>query len=123
MPIRTAFAAMVFGLSFGMAAAAPAWAEFDKISDEGEFQNIVSGKVLTRPLVKLEVSPQGEISGRGATWEITGQWSWRDGYFCRELVWGGSNLGFNCQEVRVNRDRIRFTSDRGRGDSADFRLR
>lgn len=113
----------VTAFALGMATHSVAQAEFAKIQDEDSFRQLVSGKVLTRPLVKLEVSPQGRITGRGAAWDVTGRWTWRDGYFCRELNWGGSDLGYNCQEVRVNRDRIRFTSDKGAGDSADFRMR
>jgi hypothetical protein len=103
--------------------AGPALADFAKISDEYQFVEVVDGKTLTRPLIKLEVDPSGGISGMGARWEVTGNWSWRDGYFCRDLNWGGSDLGYNCQEVQVRNDRIRFTSDRGNGDSATFRLR
>ena len=104
-------------------AAAPAFADFAKIANENQFVQVIGGKTLTRPLIKLQVSPTGEISGMGARWEVTGNWSWRDGYFCRDLDWGGTDLGYNCQEVRVNNDRIRFTSDRGEGQSAVFRLR
>lgn len=104
-------------------APAVAQAELAKISSKIEFVQIVKGKTLSRPFVKLQVSPEGDISGRGARWDINGSWSWQDGYFCRDLNWGGDDLGFNCQEVRMVGNKIRFTSDRGAGDSADFRLR
>ncbi|MEX0337725.1 MAG: dihydrodipicolinate reductase [Arenibacterium sp.] len=104
-------------------AASAVHADFAKVDDLAEFKSIVSGKTLTRPLIRLEVTPNGDIRGMGARWEVTGNWSWQDGYFCRDLYWGGDALGYNCQEVRVNDNRIRFTSDRGRGDSAVFRLR
>jgi hypothetical protein len=103
--------------------AAPAFADFAKVEDERTFREIVAGKKLTRPLVELQVTQDGAIMGRGMTWDVTGNWTWKDGYFCRDLVWGGDALGYNCQEVRVNGGKIRFTSDRGAGDSADFRLR
>lgn len=103
--------------------AAPAFADFAKIADETNFVNAVMGKTLTRPFVKLEVSSSGQISGMGASWPVTGNWSWQNGFFCRDLDWGGTDLGYNCQEVRINDDRIRFTSDRGNGQSAVFRLR
>ena len=93
-----------------------------KIETFEQFVEFVQGKKLTRPLIKLEVSSDGRISGRGATWDVEGNWSWQDGYFCRDLFWGGDALGYNCQEVRVNGNRIRFTSDRGAGDTAVFRL-
>ncbi len=103
--------------------AGSAQADLAKVSDANEFKSLVSGKTLTRPLVKLRVAPEGRISGKGAAWDVTGSWQWRDGYFCRDLNWGGSELGYNCQEVAAGNGRIRFTSDRGRGESADFNLK
>ena len=105
-------------------AAAPAYAELTKVQSQGEFVELVSGKTLTRPMVKLTVSPNGQIAGRGSLWSIKGSWSWKDGYFCRDLNWGGDDLGYNCQEVQASADgKITFTSDKGAGDSASFTLR
>lgn len=98
-------------------------AELAKVETKSQFVQLVQGKTLSRPFVRLEVSPSGNIRGMGARWEVEGNWSWQNGYFCREIFWGGDPLGYNCQEVRANGSRIRFTSDRGAGDSADFRLR
>ena len=106
-----------------LALASPVFAELSKVDSAAAFKQLVSGKTLTRPLVKLTVSPDGAISGRGAAWPVTGIWTWKNGYFCRSLEWGGDDLGYNCQEVKASADRIRFTSDQGRGDSADFTLR
>ncbi|MFZ5964548.1 dihydrodipicolinate reductase [Thalassococcus sp. BH17M4-6] len=103
--------------------AAPVWADFAKVTDRSEFVALVNGKTLSRPLVSLSVSPSGGISGNGAGWDVNGEWSWKDGYFCRDLYWGGDALGYNCQEVRSDGTKIRFTSDQGAGDSAEFRLR
>ncbi len=108
---------------FVVSLAGPAFAEFAKIHDEREFKAVVSGKTLTRPMIKLQVSPEGRISGTGLRWAVEGNWSWQNGYFCRDLYWGGSALGYNCQEVRVRDGRIRFTSDQGSGPYADFRLK
>ncbi|WP_121061546.1 dihydrodipicolinate reductase [Chachezhania antarctica] len=103
--------------------AGAALADLPRISSESQFREIVSGQTLVRPLVKLQVTPNGQITGTGATWKVSGNWQWQDGYFCRSLNWGGDDLGYNCQEVRSNGERIRFQSDRGTGDFADFRLR
>lgn len=100
-----------------------AQAELAQITDRNDFVELVQGKKLTRPLVELQVSPDGDISGVGVRWDITGNWSWQNRYFCRDLNWGGDDLGYNCQEVRYDGRKIRFTSDQGAGDSADFRLR
>lgn len=104
-------------------AANPSYADLAKIDSKEDFVQIVNGKTLTRPLVKLQVNPTGTISGRGMRWDVSGEWSWQNGYFCRDLDWGGYEIGYNCQEVRATGDTIRFTSDRGAGDFADFRLR
>ena len=96
---------------------------YTKINDKGEFLKLVRGKTLTRPLIKLEVSSAGSISGRGASWDVNGKWTWQNGYFCRDLNWGGTELGYNCQEVGLSNGKVRFTSDKGRGRSAEFRLR
>ncbi len=101
----------------------PASAEFTRVEDRDAFVGLIEGKTLTRPFVRLQVSPQGDISGRGMRWDVDGDWTWQDGFFCRDLFWGGDDLGYNCQEVRANGQKIRFTSDRGSGDFADFRLR
>ena len=103
--------------------AMPVHAEYQRVQSETDFVELINGKTLTRPLVKLRVSPSGQISGKGATWDVNGRWTWKNGYFCRTLEWGGDDLGYNCQEVKAKSGKIRFTSDQGKGDSAEFRLR
>jgi hypothetical protein len=114
-------------LSFTLGCAAAliagsASADLAMVSSQSDFVRLIAGKTLSRPLIKIEVSEDGSISGKGARWAVTGDWMWRDGFFCRSLYWGGSELGYNCQEVRASEGRVRFTSDRGAGDSADFKL-
>ncbi|NSX54070.1 dihydrodipicolinate reductase [Parasulfitobacter algicola] len=112
-----------FGLAIICSLPSVSLAELAKITDKAQFVEIVNGKTLSRPLVRLEVTPDGKIAGTGATFPIEGSWKWDSGFFCRDLIWGGDSLGYNCQEVRVNGSSIRFTADRGNGDYADFRIR
>ena len=65
---------------------------FPKFKIVSQFVELVSGKTLTRPLIKLEVRPDGKITGKGARWAVTGSWTWRDGYFCRDPVSGAGML-------------------------------
>ncbi len=117
--MRMMILAAVAALSTG-----PVLADLVKIEDQGQFVQLINGKTLTRPLVKITVTPDGQIAGRGAAWDVEGTWSWQDGYFCRDLFWGGDALGYNCQEVQASADgQIKFTSDKGAGDSAMFSLR
>ena len=98
---------------------------YDAITDKTTFLTSIGGKNLSNRLyaVNLSVKPNGQIAGTGAGWEITGTWSWQDGYFCREMFWGGDQIPYNCQLVEFNGQEMRFTTDQGTGDSASFRLR
>lgn len=104
--------------------ALPAHADgFSQISDRDTFVSLVNGKELTRVGIKLTVSPNGAITGRAMGYDVTGSWTWNAGYFCRDLYWGGDDLGANCQAVKVQGNTLRFISDKGTGDSADLRLK
>ncbi|SLN67091.1 hypothetical protein ROJ8625_03428 [Roseivivax jejudonensis] len=102
--------------------ATPALADMSPVTDRARFLELVQGRTLSRPLVNLQVGADGTISGSGAGWNVSGSWSWQDGYFCRDLNWGGDDLGYNCQLVTADGDRIRFTEDRGAGRTAGFTL-
>ena len=66
----------------------------------------------------------GSIAGSALGWDITGHWAWKDGYFCREMDWSGTPITYNCQLVEASgAEKLRFTVDQGKGDSATFRLR
>ncbi|PXW72213.1 hypothetical protein C7964_101322 [Loktanella sp. PT4BL] len=108
-------------------AAAPAVADsYVPIKDQATFVSLVEGRELSNFFygVSLSVSPDGSIAGSAIGWDIVGNWTWEDGYFCRELSWGGDPIPYNCQLVEARGDdRLRFTVDQGAGDSASFRLR
>lgn len=98
---------------------------FDRVSDRDTFLAIVGGKDLRIPLygLTLNVRDDGTIDGSAAGWELTGSWSWQDGYFCRDMDWSGYLIDYDCQLVEVNGDRIRFTVNQGAGDDAVLRIR
>lgn len=123
MPRLIAFIPFALFLALNVVAAPPALAEFARIDNSDAFRAAVEGKTLSRPLIRLQVSADGSITGTGATRPVRGNWRWENGYFCRDLVWGDRDLGYNCQKVAVEGGNIRFHSDRGTGDYADFRLK
>ena len=105
-------------------AAGPALAEFKRVNDRDNFVSLVKDRNLTRLGIRLNVKDDGKISGRAFGRKVSGDWSWSSGYFCRDLYLNGNILdGDNCQTVEVNGNTLRFTSDKGSGDSADLRLR
>ncbi len=107
----------------GSLMASPVWADFQPVREESNFRALVEGNELTRFAVRLQVLPQGEIAGRGFGQNVGGQWEWRNGYFCRTLEWSTGGDPYNCQLVLRNGDTLRFISDQGSGDQADFRVR
>ncbi len=114
------------GLALGLSVSSLAASEqFAIVSDQSTFQTEIVGKELRLRgygpiVVRLTVLPDGEIIGRGMGWPVTGAWQWQDGFFCRDLNWGGSDLGQNCQAVLLHEETVRFVSDQGTGDFADF---
>ena len=105
------------------AVASPALADFRPVQEEANFRALVEGRELTRFGVRLQVLPQGQITGRGFGMQVGGMWEWRDGYFCRTLEFGRSGDPYNCQLVLQDGDTLRFISNRGEGDMADLRIR
>ncbi len=96
--------------------------EFDIVQSRESFVGLISQRELTRFGIRLTVTPDGAINGRAFGTPVTGAWDWNGGYFCRDLFWGDTDLGFNCQMVQIRESTIRFTSDRGAGNYADLSL-
>ncbi len=90
------------------------------------FMQLIEGRELRMGIynLKLNVSPDGQISGSALGWDVTGSWRWEDGYFCRSMDWSGYAIPYNCQLVEtVGPDKLRFTADQGSGRSAIFKVR
>ena len=106
---------------------APALAEtYQPITDRSAFVDIITKHELRLNLynLSLTIPPTGEITGRALGWDITGSWVWQDGYFCRKMDWSGTPIPYNCQLVEAKGDEtLRFTTDKGAGQSAAFDLR
>ena len=100
--------------------------DFQPVKEKATFLSLVQDRELRIGLysLSLNVLPDGQIKGSAMGWGITGKWSWQDGYFCREMDWSGMEIPYNCQLVEASgAERLRFTVDKGAGDSATFRLR
>lgn len=108
-------------------AALPALAnDFEPVTELSDFLSIIEGRELRLGLfgIAIRVTPDGRIDGSALGDPITGSWNWQDGFFCRELDWGGTPIPYNCQLVEVRGTGVlRFTVDQGAGDSAQFNLR
>lgn len=96
------------------------------VKDLPTFLQLVEGRDLRIGLydLTLTLSPDGQVTGSALGWGITGSWRWEGDYFCRQMDWSGYAIEDNCQLVELlGSDKLRFTTDRGAGDSASFKLR
>ncbi|WP_439139085.1 dihydrodipicolinate reductase [Roseicyclus sp.] len=95
---------------------------FRVVDSDTRFVSLIEGRELRRLGIRLTVTPSGQIQGRAFGGPVTGQWRWENGYFCRDLFWNDTDLGYNCQLVQENGATLRFTSDQGAGMFADLTL-
>lgn len=124
MPSRAlTLPAVVAAIVLSVAGAVPAAAEFTAVTSRSAFEQLVDGRELRRFGITLTVTSEGQITGRAFGGNVTGAWTWNDGYFCRDLFYRNDDLGYNCQLVQVSGDTLRFTTDRGAGIYADLNLR
>ncbi|MEO0860010.1 MAG: dihydrodipicolinate reductase [Pseudomonadota bacterium] len=98
-------------------------AAFEPIGSRDAFVSLVQGRQLSGDGVRLTVTPDGGIGGRAFGFRVTGSWRWEGGYFCRTINTAVRKLPDNCQTVARDGNVLRFTADRGAGDSADLRIR
>lgn len=99
---------------------------FERVSELETFSSAIVGRELRISMIgiSLVVHQDGEISGKALGWPVAGTWQWKNGYFCRQMDWSGTEIPYNCQLVEVrDDDEVRFTVDQGKGDSAIFRIR
>ncbi|MBM1220484.1 dihydrodipicolinate reductase [Ponticoccus sp. SC2-23] len=121
--MKRIFAAALVAVGLAVPASAQ---DFVPVKDRSAFLDLVNGKELRIGLygLSLNVLPDGRIAGSAVGRTVTGNWSWENGYFCRDMDWGERDIGYNCQLVEVKgSNEMRFTVDRGEGQSATFRLR
>jgi hypothetical protein len=95
---------------------------FRVVDSDTRFVTLIEGRELRRLGIRLTVTPSGEIQGRAFGGPVRGNWRWENGYFCRDLFWNDTDLGYNCQLVQENGATLRFTSDQGAGMFADLTL-
>ena len=95
------------------------------VINRSDFVAAVGSNTLEIPLlrVQLHVLDDGQITGTALGLKVTGEWDWKEGFFCRRMNWGERNLEYNCQQVTLDGKTLIFTSDKGTGRSAKFSLR
>ena len=100
--------------------------DYAPVTTRAAFVALVQDHELAFPLfgITLSVSATGKITGKAQGADITGEWDWHGGLFCRTMRWSGTEAPADCQTVEVqDAARLRFTAEQGKGKSAVFVLR
>ena len=97
-------------------------AEGKRIATEAEFRSLVADRALTSDDANFRNLGNGSIVGEFRGRALTGTWNWVGDTYCRTATWGSRNLGYNCQAVFVDGDRVTFVRDEGRGRENSYRI-
>ncbi len=90
----------------------------EEIMSKNQFLEQIAGKKLVDKNSWVVLSPDGKVSGRGpGDGEIVGRWSWRDRFYCRDIVVDNVAWPRDCQVVTREGDSVAFTHKEGRGIS------
>lgn len=97
---------------------------FEKVQEKEQLLAAVDGRELSIGVFRLSITlnSDGSLRGRAMGWDMTGNWTWENGLFCRKMDWSGYEIDQDCQLVEKSGDKLRFTSDAGQGRSAVFIL-
>ncbi len=99
--------------------ASPAFADFKRIKTESQLQPLIGKKFHDEHGNWFRWNANGSMSGHlenGKT--FAGAWKWHKGFVCRNARIGGSELGTDCQKIEFDGKRMRYTRNRGRGESS-----
>ncbi len=88
-----------------------------RVETEEMFRQAVADKVLISEGMRFTIHSDGRISGRIDNSLLTGAWYWRDRYFCRTAELDGEDLGLDCEIIEILGNRMRYTRDKGNGDT------
>ena len=80
-------------IAAALGVATPAGADFSKVTIANELKRIFALENPDAPICAIESLACGQISGMGMESDVTGNWSWRYGYFCRKSLVGRERSG------------------------------
>jgi len=96
----------------------PSETAWRRVETEEMFRQAVADKTLTSEGMRFVIHSDGRITGRIGSSVLTGRWHWRDGYFCRTAELDGEDLGLDCEIIEMLGNRMRYTRDKGNGETS-----
>jgi len=97
----------------------PALAE--EIEKKDLFLEQIGGRKLVQADSWVMISVDGKVKGQGPKkGKITGDWTWKGRYYCRDITIDGVTLPHDCQTVSKKGDTVTFTHKKGEGVSVSW---
>lgn len=95
--------------------AAPAQAEFRRITEEDSYLAAVKGRRVVSPVSTMRIRPDWSYSATRADGsQVSGAWTWDSGYLCFNESTNRSRT--YCQVIYRDGARLLIVPDRGRGE-------
>ena len=93
-----------------------------QITTEKEFRAKVVGKKLITERGNVTIQADGSLTGQLGGKEVSGEWTWDDGYYCRSVAFGNRQLRDDCQMVTIVGKEVTFYRKKGYGDGFVYYL-
>jgi hypothetical protein len=94
-----------------------------RCDDEGSFRAAFADRELCGDGATFVIHSDGSLTGTAEGARLSGEWCWRDGFFCRRATLAGEDLGWDCEIIERSGKRMRYTRDMGRGTASIATLR
>mgnify|MGYP000023229086 CR=1 FL=1 len=99
------------------ALASPVAADFKRIKSEKQMRQLVAGKKVVSGNGYTVVNPDGTLTGKFGGKKFSGTWKWSGKFWCRNGTLGGKEIGSDCQVWEIDGNKLRYTRNKGKGDS------
>ena len=97
--------------------AAPAAADFKRITTKSEFLELVVAREFTARETILQYTDDGKMVGVARGMRIEGTWDWTNDALCRTATLGSTDLGYDCLTIHVDGDNMILVRNNGLGQA------
>ena len=97
--------------------AAPAAADFKRITTKSEFLALVVAREFTARETVVQYTDDGKMVGVARGMRIEGTWDWTNDALCRTATLGATDLGYDCLVVHVDGDNMILVRNNGLGQA------
>ena len=97
--------------------AAPAAADFTRVTTKSAFLELVVAREFTARETVLQYTDDGKMVGVARGMRIEGTWDWANGALCRTATLGSTDLGYDCLTIHVDGDNLILVRNNGLGQA------